>query len=90
MDNSTTCKDAAGKAKECAGQLGEKAQEVWHDAQESLGAAKEAASGCIRQGREKVEALGRAVEGKVKEWPLSALLVAAGVGVLVGVVVARR
>jgi ElaB/YqjD/DUF883 family membrane-anchored ribosome-binding protein len=59
-------------------------------AQEGLGAAKDVASRYVRQGRETVEALGRTVEGQVKEWPLSALLVAAGIGVLVGVFAARR
>jgi ElaB/YqjD/DUF883 family membrane-anchored ribosome-binding protein len=68
----------------------EAAVDFAHRAQEGLEGAKDAACGYVRHGREKAEALGRAVEGQVKEWPLSALLVAAGIGVVVGIVWARR
>ena len=61
-----------------------------HRARENFGAIKDAASGYIDQGREKAAAMGRTVEGQVKEWPLSALLVATGVGLLLGVILARR
>ena len=99
--SNTMAREVADKAKEAAGHVGETASammhgaqdmaaDLTHRAQEGLGAIKEAASGYVEQGREKAEALGRAVEGQVKEWPLSALLIAAGVGLLIGVVVARR
>ena len=93
--------EMADKAKESAAQVGEKASAMMHGAQdtatdvshrahESLGAFKEAASGYVEEGREKIEALGRTVGRRVQEWPLAALLVAAGIGLLCGVVVARR
>ena len=66
------------------------ANDLTHRAQEGLGTIKEAAAGYVEQGREKVETLGRTVGGQVKEWPLSSLLVATGVGLLLGVVLARR
>ena len=98
---SSLTRAATDRAKESVGQLGEKASAMMHGAQEAaanlghraqegLGAIKDAASEYIDQGREKAAALGRSVEEQVKEWPLSALLVATGVGVLIGVVLARR
>ena len=99
--SNTMAREVADKAKESAGQVGERASammhgaqetaaDLGHRAQESFGAIKDAASEYIDQGREKAAALGRTVEGQVKEWPLSALLVATGVGLLIGVVLARR
>lgn len=99
--SNTMAHEAADRAKASAGQVGEVASTMMHGAQEtaanlghraqeSFGAIKDAASGYIDQGREKAAALGRTVEGQVKEWPLSALLVATGVGLLIGVVLARR
>lgn len=98
---SSMTREATDRAKESAGQLGEKASammhgaqdmaaDLTHRAQEGLGAVKEAASLYVEQGREKAEALGRTVEGQVKEWPLSSLLVATGIGLLLGIVLARR
>lgn len=98
---SSLTREATDRVKESAAQLGEKAgammhgaqdmaADVTHRAQEGLGAVKEAASGYVEQGREKAEALGRTVGEQVKEWPLSSLLVAAGVGLLLGIVLARR
>ena len=94
-------REVADKAMESAGQVGQKASAMMHGAQntatdlshrahESLGTIKEAASGYIEEGRDRVKALGRTVGGQVQEWPLSALIVAAGVGLLIGVVLARR
>lgn len=98
---SSMTREATDWATESAGQLGEKASAMLHGAQdmavdlthrtqEGLGAIKEVASGYVEQGREKAEALGRTVRGQVREWPLSWLLVAAGVGLLLGIVLARR
>ena len=95
--SNTMAREAADKAKESAGQVGARASammhgaqdvaaDLTHRAQEGLGAIKEAASDYVEQGREKAAALGRTVEGQVKEWPFSAVLVAAGVGLVLGVV----
>ena len=94
-------REVTDKVSESAGQVGEKASAMAHVAQdtatdlsrrarESLGTIKEAASGCIEEGRERVKTLGRTVGGQVQEWPLSTLIVAVGVGLLIGVVLARR
>jgi ElaB/YqjD/DUF883 family membrane-anchored ribosome-binding protein len=99
--SNTMAREAADKTKESAGQVREMASAMMHGAQEtaanvghrarkSFGAIKDATSGYIDQGRERAAALGRTVEGQVKQWPLSALLVATGVGLLIGVVLARR
>ena len=98
---SSMTREATDRAKESAGQLGEKASSMMHGAQdvaadlthraqEGLGAIKDAASGYVEQGREKAEALGRTMGGQIKEWPLSSVLVAAGVGLLLGIILARR
>ena len=94
-------RETTDKLRESAGQVGEKASamahvardtatDLSHRAHESLGTIKEAASGYIEEGRDRVKALGRTVGGQVQEWPLPALIVAAGVGLLIGVVLARR
>jgi ElaB/YqjD/DUF883 family membrane-anchored ribosome-binding protein len=91
----------ADKAKQTADQVGEKAGAMMHGAQdaaaqlgqraqETMGAIKEAASGYVEQAQKKVASLGGTVEGQVKEWPFSALLLATGVGLLLGVVLAQR
>ena len=100
MSHSMT-REAAGQAKEFAGQVSEKAvammhvaqetaADLSHRAQEGAGAMQEAAAGYLGRGREKAEAFGRTVEAQVKEWPFWSLLVASGVGLLLGVVLARR
>jgi ElaB/YqjD/DUF883 family membrane-anchored ribosome-binding protein len=93
--------EVAGSAKKAAGQLTEKAGAMIHDtqdkveelsnrAQESLDDARAATSHYVERGREKVESLARTVEGQVKAAPISALLLAAGVGLLMGVIFSRR
>lgn len=100
MSNSVT-RDVADRTRESLSHAGERASAMMHGAQETaadlsqrakegMEVIRDAASGYIDQGREKVAGLGRTVEGQVKEWPLSALLIATGVGLLLGIVLARR
>jgi ElaB/YqjD/DUF883 family membrane-anchored ribosome-binding protein len=94
-------REAADNAKEAAAQLTEKAgtmirdaedkvEELSNRAQESLDDARAAASRYVDRGRAKVESLAHAVEGRVKAAPLSTLLLATGVGLVLGVILSRR
>jgi ElaB/YqjD/DUF883 family membrane-anchored ribosome-binding protein len=89
------------KAKEIADQWRGKASGIMRGAQETAGkwthkvqdnleSLTDTASGYAKQGREKAEALGRTVSGQVQERPVSALLLAAGLGFLLGVFLLRR
>lgn len=94
-------RELGDKAKESAGQVGEKAGAMMHEVQEAaadwshraqqgFGAVQDAASSYIDQGQETVESLGRTMRGQFQGRPISALVAAAGIGVLLGVVLARR
>lgn len=99
--NQVTSQKTVEKAKDTAGKLSGRAAAAartaqatageWTGrAQESLGAVTDAAAEYARQARQKAEELGRAVGGQVQERPVSALLLAAGVGFLLGALLVRR
>lgn len=51
---------------------------------------REKAAGCIKQGRKKARSLERSVERRIEKRPLSTLLAAGGLGLLIGVLATRR
>jgi ElaB/YqjD/DUF883 family membrane-anchored ribosome-binding protein len=53
-------------------------------AQEKLEVLRESASDCKDQGRDKVQQVERTIEQYIRERPLKTLLIAAGVGLLLG------
>jgi len=59
-------------------------------AQNNLDSLARAASGYVEQGQQKARELGRTVTGEVQERPVAALLAAAGLGFLLGVILKRR
>jgi ElaB/YqjD/DUF883 family membrane-anchored ribosome-binding protein len=59
-------------------------------AQSSLDALAKAATSYVEQGQQRAQELSRTVSGKVQERPVSALLAAAGLGFLLGVILNRR
>lgn len=61
-----------------------------HVAQDSLADARQCVAGYAEQGRTQVRDALATVEGKIQERPATALLVAAGVGILLGILVMRR
>jgi ElaB/YqjD/DUF883 family membrane-anchored ribosome-binding protein len=65
-------------------QLRDKAQEIGTQAQEWGTHAKEAVSEYYEQGRESLQALPQTMEAQIRARPLQALLVAGGVGLLLG------
>ena len=60
------------------------AQEVSHQVQDMARQGQEAAAEYYQQGREQVLAWQQQLERQVREKPLQSLLVAAGIGLLVG------
>jgi len=56
----------------------------------TIEAVKENASKYYQQGVEKAKEVEKNLEGKIKEYPLKSLLIAVGVGALVGMLIKRR
>jgi ElaB/YqjD/DUF883 family membrane-anchored ribosome-binding protein len=97
MSQSTACETM----KEAVQQVGAKSRETVREAEDAVGqwtqkarenlqSIRNAASACVSRGQEKAGELGRTVSGKVQEWPVAALLAAASLGFLLGVVLKRR
>ena len=59
-------------------------------AADSVDAFRQTANDFLDEGRTKVRKVGESVQGKVQEQPVTSMLIAAGVGFLVGVLFARR
>lgn len=83
------------------GELREKASDIKHDiqelgvaakqmAQESLSQVRDAASDCMEQGRARAHDLSRSIENQIREQPLRSVLIAGGIGLLLGVLLIRR
>ncbi len=68
-------------------EFGKNAKEV---AASTIEAVKENASKYYQQGVEKAKDVEKNLEGKIKEYPLKSLLIAVGVGALVGMLIKRR
>jgi ElaB/YqjD/DUF883 family membrane-anchored ribosome-binding protein len=77
--------DQLGKqAKEVTEDLGEMGETVRDAAQEKLGQVGERASEYCEQGRDKVHGVACACEQFLRQRPLTSVLLAAGVGLLLG------
>jgi ElaB/YqjD/DUF883 family membrane-anchored ribosome-binding protein len=77
--------DQLGKqAKEVTEDLREMGETVREAAQEKLGQVGERASECCEQARDKVHGVARACEQFLQQRPLMSVLLAAGVGLLLG------
>ncbi len=72
------------KAEEIGSQLRDKAQDMSTQAQELGTQAKETVSEYYGQGRETIRALPQTLEAQIRARPLEAVLVAGGVGLLLG------
>lgn len=82
--------DIRDQASELGGQVREKAQELGTKAQELGTQATEIAAAYYQQGREQVLALEQAVEAQIREKPIRSLLIAGGLGLLIGFLCRRR
>jgi ElaB/YqjD/DUF883 family membrane-anchored ribosome-binding protein len=82
--------DIRDQAADLGVQVGEKAQELGAKAQELGTQATEIAAEYYQQGREQVLALEQAVEAQIRDKPIQSLLIAGGVGLLIGFLCRRR
>ena len=87
---STTTDRLADQAKEVKKDLQEMGQTVRDAAQEKIGQVGEKASEYYDEGRDSVHGVACACEQFVRQRPLRAVLIAAGVGCLLGVLWKRR
>lgn len=78
------------KASDMTRNLRETGESVVETAQEKFGELKESASEYLRQGKDKARELGGDVEDFVREQPVKSLLIAAAVGLVLGVLWKRR
>jgi ElaB/YqjD/DUF883 family membrane-anchored ribosome-binding protein len=79
-----------GDIHEKAGEAGEKvrnvAGKVKETAQDTMTQIKESSAHAFEEGKKRAATLERTLEGMIKENPIKAVLIAAGAGLLVGVV----
>ena len=73
-----------------ADQIREQAGVIGEDIQELGRIAREVVTDKYQAGREKAVALEKTVEDQIKRHPMRAVLIAAGAGLLIGVLWARR
>ena len=78
-----TATDIGENVREMGGEIGDLAREKYSD-------FRDQASDLYRKGRKKASELEEGIEGYIKEQPVKALLIAAGVGLLVGLLRRRR
>ena len=87
---STTGDRLVAQAKEVSEDLKEMADIVRNAAQEKIGQVSENAAEYVEQGRDKVHDVAGACEQYVRERPLRSILIAAGIGLLLGRFWTRR
>lgn len=80
-------RETAEAAREQLHAMGHQAREVAHDA---LDQARESAEELYEQGRERMSGAVNSVEQCIRDQPLRSLLVAAGIGCLLGAIWVRR
>jgi ElaB/YqjD/DUF883 family membrane-anchored ribosome-binding protein len=66
------------------------AGEFRRTAQERLSQARDSASHYLQEGRDRAMEVERAVESRIRHQPLQSLLIASGIGFLLGVLFVRR
>jgi ElaB/YqjD/DUF883 family membrane-anchored ribosome-binding protein len=80
-------KETAGDLLESARKVGVHAREVVQDHWDDV---RTTAADYVEQGRDKARQMGKQVEGRIQESPMKSLLIALGVGFLVGLFMKRR
>lgn len=89
-DLHTVIRDAEGLLKATATQTGEKIQEVRSQAEESVRAARERLAGVEAEARQRAEALANDADQYVRANPWQAVGIAAGVSLIIGLLISRR
>ena len=91
---SSSYNSVAGDLQDRAQKMGQQvqgaAEDVRRAARDGMNQAREAAGEYMEQGRQRAVALEHTLETQIRQQPLQAMLVAAGVGFLLGVVCLRR
>jgi ElaB/YqjD/DUF883 family membrane-anchored ribosome-binding protein len=87
-------KDMGSKMRERSGDIMEgardTAKDLGHRAQEGFDFVKERASDYASRGKEQLESASHAVQDQVQQRPMSAILIAAGVGFVLGLLWMRK
>jgi ElaB/YqjD/DUF883 family membrane-anchored ribosome-binding protein len=78
------------KAGDAARSFREATTEAKKAAGEGLGQLRHTASDCLAQGRDRAQAVGQTLQHRVQEQPISSLLMATGIGFLLGVLWMRK
>lgn len=89
-DLKTVMRDAEALIKATSAQTGEKILEVRARAEESLRAARERLSGLEDEALKRAREVADATEEYVRENPWQSIGIAAGVGLVLGILIARR
>jgi ElaB/YqjD/DUF883 family membrane-anchored ribosome-binding protein len=89
-DLQTVIRDAEGLLRATAAQGGEKIQEVRARAEESVRHAKERLAGVEREALQRAEKLAGDANEYVRSKPWHAVGIAAGVGLVLGLLISRR
>jgi len=89
VSTSTPGRPEAGRAEERRDRMQEQGREIAQRAQDLATQGKEAATEYYEQGRERVQEWQQQLEHQVREKPLQSLLIAAGIGLLIGLLKRR-
>lgn len=89
MGTSTPARQESGRPEERRDRPQEQGREIAQRAQDLATQGKEAAAEYYEQGRERVQEWQQQLEHQVREKPLQSLLIAAGIGLLVGLLKRR-
>ena len=89
-DLRTVVEDTESLLKATAGQAGEKIQNLRGRAQETMAAARQRLSSLEREGMRRAKAAAARSDEYVHENPWSAIGIAAGIGLLLGLLMSRR
>ncbi len=82
---SETATKAREKASNIASRMQDAGSQAAQTAQDRLSQLRESASEYYEQGRQRLQAMGQTVQGQITESPMTSVLIAAGLGVLLGV-----
>ena len=89
MGTSTPARQESSRTEEWRERMQEQGREMSQRAQDLATQGKEAATEYYEQGRERVQEWQQQLERQVREKPLQSLLIAAGIGMLIGLLKRR-
>jgi ElaB/YqjD/DUF883 family membrane-anchored ribosome-binding protein len=87
---SETASKAREKTSDVTSRLQEAGSQAAQMAQDSLSQLRDSASEYYEQGRQRLQTMGKRVQGQIVEAPMKSVLIAAGLGFVIGFLVMRR